>query len=163
MLLIMGIVEFSLITFTMATMESATFITARLGKTGYVTPNLTREQTIKNSIKSRTAGLLDPNLIKITYNIYSSFSNNPQPEPCINPSTPPCPGTNGVNFQDVNGNAEWDPDLSTAGLGNAGDIVVYNVLYPWPVMTPILRPILGNPFNIIVRTVVKNEPYGSGT
>lgn len=159
--LIMGIVEFSLIAFTMATMESATFITSRLGKTGYTAPGLTREQTIKNTIANRTEGLLNPNLLKITYNIYSGFNTNPQPEPCISPSAPPCPGTAGVNFQDVNGNAEWDPDLSTAGLGNAGDIVVYNVLYPWPVMTPILRPILGNPFNIIVRTVVKNEPYGT--
>lgn len=161
LLLMMGIIEFSLIAFTMATMESATFITARLGKTGYIAPNLTREQTIRNSITSRTAGLLDPSLIRITYNIYSSFSHNPQPEPCIVPPAPPCPGTNGVNFQDINGNALWDPDLATAGLGNAGDIVVYNVLYPWPVMTPILRPILGNPFNITVRTVVRNEPFGT--
>lgn len=161
MLMMMGIVEFSLIMFSMAAMESATIITARLGKTGYVAPNTTRDQMIRDNIKNRTAGLLNPNLIDITYKVYSNFDKVGQPEPCIIPSAPPCPGTAGTNFSDINGNGQWDSDMGAAGLGNAGDVVVYTIVYPWPVMTPGVGVITGNPFNIIVRTVVRNEPYGS--
>lgn len=159
LLLIMGIVEFSMIMFTMTVLESATSNTARLGKTGYTAAGSTRQQQIVANVANRTAGLLNASKITVTTQVYSNFDKIGQPEPCITHS--PCPGTAGVNFQDINGNGTWDSDMAAAGLGNAGDVVVYTVSYPWPITTPMIGAITGNPFIISARTVVKNEPYGS--
>lgn len=158
-LMIMGIIEFSLIMFTSTVMESATNNTSRLGKTGYTPTSITRQQAIINNIQARTAGLLDPAKIVITTKVYANFNNVGQPEACITPPTPPCPGVPGVNFVDVNGNGVWDTDMGAAGLGNPGDVVVYTVSYPWPIMTPPMRAILGSTFLITARSVVRNEPY----
>lgn len=158
LIIMMGIVEFSLIMFTMAAMESATGITARLGKTGYTAPGMSREQQIVASIENRTAGLLNPLLIQISSKVYSNFDKIGDAEPFIDGNG------NGVynfgeGYSDVNGNGQWDADMGAAGYGNANDIVVYTVTYPWTIVTPIIGTVLGNPFNISVRTVVKNEPY----
>jgi len=161
-LLLMGIIEFSMIMFTSTVMESATNTTARLGKTGYVPPGLSRAQAIIENIENRTLGLLDPNKITLSNQIYSNLDKIGQPEPCINPTSSPCPGTAGVNFQDINGNGQWDPDMGKAGEGGAGDIVVYTVSYPWKVNTPIVSSIIGSTITLTARTVVKNEPFNSG-
>jgi len=157
LLLISGIVEFSLIMFTSVVMESATNTTSRLGKTGYTTGGISRQQEIINTVDARTAGLLDPTKITIKSESYSDFNNIGQPEPCITPS--PCPGTAGVNFVDINGNGTWDADMGQAGLGGAGDIVVYTVSYPWHIMNPLVSTIIGSTFTITARSVVRNEPY----
>ena len=161
-LMLMGIIEFALIMFTSAVMESATNNTARLGKTGYTTAGMTRAQTIVANIAARTAGLLDPKKIVITTEVYSAFPNVGQPEPCISPKNPPCSGTAGVNYVDVNGNGKWDADMGASGEGNAGEVVVYTASYPWPIFTPGIRTILGNTFTISSRTVVQNEPFSNG-
>lgn len=159
-LLMMGIIEFSLIMFTTTVMESAATTTARYGMTGYVAAGSSRQDQIIANIQERTAGLLDPTHITITTKVYATVDRVGDPETCINPASPPCPGTAGVNYVDINGNGQWDWDMGAAGLGNANDIVVYVVTYPWPVTTPVIASIIGNPYNITVRTVVKNEPYG---
>ena len=156
--IMMGIVEFSLIMLTSFVMEGATNITSRLGKTGFVAENTTRQEQIVKSIKDRTAGLLDPEKIHITTEVYSNFENIGKAEPCITSS--PCSGAAGVNFVDVNGNGTWDSDMGAAGLGNAGDVVVYTVSYAWPLITPMISTFLGgNTFDISARAVVRNEPY----
>lgn len=159
LLMLMGIIELAMIMFTTAVMESATNITSRLGKTGYVAEGTTREQQIIDSVANRTAGLLDPEKITIDSKVYSDFNNIGQPEPCLSPTSSPCPGTPGVHFIDINGNGTWDADMGKAGLGDAGDVVVYTVSYPWHVMTPLISNIIGDPFDLTVRTVVRNEPY----
>jgi len=155
--LVMGIIEFAMIMFTSSVMEGATNDTARLGKTGYVAGGTTREQEIINNVANRTAGLLDPAKISVTYLVYSNLNNVGQPEPCL---TPTCGGgAIGVDYIDVNGNGKWDPDMGAAGLGNPGDVVVYTVTYPWPIMTPIMQAIIGDIFTVTARTIVRNEPY----
>ena len=161
-IMLMGIIEFALIMFTSAVLESATSNTARLGKTGYADAGKTRAQQIVANIQARTAGLLDPKKITISTQVYAAFPNVGQPEPCIKPVNPPCGGTAGVNYVDVNGNGKWDADMGAAGEGNAGEVVVYTASYPWPLFTPGIKKILGNTFTISSRTVVMNEPFSTG-
>lgn len=162
LLLISAIIEFSMIMFTTSVMEGATNVTSRLGKTGFTSGVSTRQEMITNSIVSHTAGLLDAAKITMTTKVYSDFSKIGKPEPCISPASGPCPGTPGVNFVDINGNGTWDSDMGAAGLGNAGDVVVYTVTYPWPILSPLMQPFFGPTFNITVRTVTRNEPWGAG-
>lgn len=161
LLIVSGILEFSLIMFTTTVMESATNTTSRLGKTGFSPSGVSRQQAIVSSVATRTAGLLDPERIAITTRVYADFDDVGAPEPCISPANPPCGGVAGVNYVDVNGSGSWDADMGMAGLGNAGDVVVYAVTYPWPVMTPLMRPMLGGTYDITVRAVVRNEPFDS--
>ena len=158
MLFIMGIIEFSLIMFTQAVMESATGNTARMGKTGFTTPGITRQQQLINNVVSRTAGFLDPNKISVNMRVYPNFDNVNDPEPYTDAN-----GNghhdNGETYTDINGNGQWDEDMGAAGAGNAKDVVVYTVSYPWPIMTPVIKAIIGNTFNVTARTVVKNEPF----
>lgn len=157
-LFVMGIIEFSMIMFTQAVMESATGNTARMGSTGYTEQGLTREQQLINNVAARTTGFLDPNIIDVNLTVYPSFDNVDDPEPYIDGNG------NGVynvgeSYTDINGNGQWDQDMGSAGAGNANDIVVYTVSYPWPIMTPIVDAVIGDTFNITARMVVKNEPW----
>jgi Flp pilus assembly pilin Flp len=157
LLMILGIVEFSLIMFTMA----ATAATSRTGKTGWTAEGLSREQTIINSITSRTAGLLDAGSITITTTIYPSFNNVNDPEPYVDANGNGMYNA-GETYTDINGNGEWDEDMGATGLGGPGDVVVYNISYPWDIKTPIVGALIGDPFTITVRSVVKNEPFNDG-
>lgn len=49
----------------------------------------------------------------------------------------------------------------TNGLGNAGEVVVYNISYPWKVSTPLIGKLFGSQatVNLTTRAVVKNEPF----
>lgn len=162
LLLVCGIIEFSLIAFTSTVMESATTSSSRLGKTGYAAAGMTRQQEIINNITSKTSDFLNPALLTVTTSVYSNFSAVGQPEPCISPTNPPCSGAPGVNYSDINGNGQWDSDMGAAGLGNAGDIVVYTVTYPWSILTPMVSAIIGSTYIITARTVVRNEPFNVG-
>lgn len=157
-LIIMGVIEFSLIMFTQATIESATSNTARMGKTGYTAPGVTRQQMLIDNVAERTAGLLDPANISVTMTTYSSFDNVNDPEPYLDDN-----GNGffdpGETYTDINGNGQWDQDMGAAGAGAANEIVVYTVSYPWPITTPIVSAIIGDTFPINGRMVVKNEPW----
>ena len=162
LLLLFGILEFSAIMLVSNIMESATAISSRLGKTGYQQAGLTREATILASINSKTQGLIDPAKLTVAAKSYSEFDKIGDPEPWNDANN------NGLaeagEYQDINGNGQRDLDMGIAGYGGAGAIVVYTVSYPWPVMTPLLRPLIGNAqgnYVITTSSVVKNEPYDS--
>jgi len=160
LLLMFGILEFGIIMLVSNMMESATTVTSRLGRTGYAAPDETREDTLLAEVRARTASMLDPDQLSITTKYYSQFDqvNRGEPWNDTNHNGTADPG----EYTDINGNGHYDADLGTAGYGNAGDIVVYTVHYPWPIQTPIMREILGDAngrFDITARAVVKNEPY----
>ncbi len=158
-LFMMGIIEFSLIMFTQTVMESATNSTARVGITGNDNGSgLSREQQLINSVADRTVGLLDRNNITVTMTTYSAFNNVNRPEPFIDANGNGIYNT-GESYTDINGNAQWDADMGVAGAGQANDIVVYTVSYPWPIFTPVVSAIIGNTIQLTARTVVKNEPW----
>lgn len=161
LLLMMGVVEYNTIMYAMAVLDGSIATAAREGSTGYVASGQTRQQFIYGLLQSRAQGLMQAANLSIASKSYADFASIGKPEPCITPSLAPCPGTPGVNFVDVNGNGIWDQDQGAAGLGGAGDIVVYTASYPWPVYTPILRPFLGSngTFTLSASAVVKNEPY----
>lgn len=164
LLLLMAIIEYNTMMYASAVLEGATAVAAREGKTGYTQSGLSQQEYIYNIVKSRVSGLLDPSLVQISSKSYVGFSVVGQPEPCISPPASPCNGTPGVNFVDVNHNGVWDPDQGAAGLGASGDIVLYTVTYPWPIMTPLMLSYMGTNgvFPLTSSAIVKNEPYTVG-
>jgi len=160
-LLLFGIIEFSLIMFTKSVMEGATSMTSRLGKTGYSADGISRQQTLINLLAEKSRGIMDPEKIEVTTLIYESFNSIGDAEPFTD-SNGNGQWDAGETFNDVNGNGQWDDDMGRAGLGNAGDIVVYKVHYPWPLKTPGVNALIGDSKGSIpldVSVVVRNEPY----
>lgn len=155
-----AVIEFGLLLYAMSVMESATTNTSRLGKTGFTAGGISREQTIINMFNTRSAGLLDAERLQISTLTYPSFDTIGDAEP-FNDANGNGSHDVGETFDDINGNGQWDNDMGAQGAGDANDIVVYVVTYPWNVLTPMLSSLIGTDgiYNITARTVVKNEPY----
>jgi Flp pilus assembly protein TadG len=160
-MILIGIVEVAMVIAGNILLEGAVRQASRYGITGYVPAGMTRIQYIQQAVTQNTAGLIVPANLTITYQVYSSFSNVHQPEPYIDANG------NGVKdaneaFTDINGNAQWDADMGVAGLGGPGDIVAYRVSYDWPVITALLKPVLGGADYLLklrADVVVRNEPF----
>lgn len=160
LVMIMGIIEFSLMMLTYNVMESATTVSARLGATGFTTSGISRQQTILNQINDRAGSFITTANLTVTSKFYTQFSNINDPEPFTDTNANTIHDA-GEAYTDVNGNGQWDADMGQAGYGNAGDIVVYTVTYPWHIVTPIISSFVGNAgvFTITTHAVTKNEPF----
>jgi len=190
LLIVFGIVELSLIMYTQSVMEGATTISARLGKTGYTEDGISREQTILDALNAHATGFVDVSRFTIESKSYGQFDEigDAEPyvdtngngaydgaeaytdqngngaydsgEPYVDSDGNGAHGT-GETYTDVNGNGSWDEDMGEAGYGDANDIVVYTVNYPWSIMTPMMSAIMGDNgvITLTASAVVKNEPY----
>lgn len=160
LLLIFGIVEFATIMLVANIMENATSISSRLGKTGYAAGGKSRTETILDSVIARAGNLIDPQKLSITSKYYEQFDQIGDAEPWNDANH------NGIaetgEYNDINGNGQYDADMGLAGYGNAEDIVVYTIRYPWGIMTPIMRELIGDAhgdYPITAHAIVKNEPF----
>jgi Flp pilus assembly protein TadG len=176
LLLIMGIVEYSLIMFASAVLEGATNYAARVGQTGYYISSSTGAACAPTATQvandtqiqlqslyivciagTRVTGLFDTTQLSLTATDYSGFSssNTPTFTSCSN-----SPSATAITTP---------PSCSSLqNFGSAGDVVVYTLSYPWHIITPLLQPFLctdctNNPgvFTISSSAVVKNEPYST--
>jgi len=164
-LLVMGIVEIGLMMSAQHTLESATYVASRTGRTGFVETGKTQEQTIMESLKDRASPLLSTkgtsmDDLVVTAKTYTNFDDISKPEPFTDTNG------NGVrddgeSFTDINGNGEWDEDRGRVGFGDAGEIVVYTATYPWKFVTPLVGQFFGpdGTYMVTARAVVKNEPF----
>jgi len=157
---IFGILEFSMVFMAANVLENAANTGTRTGKTGFVDKDISREQTIRNTINQRLAGFLDPSKITITTRVYKAFGDIGKAEPYVDRNTNG-QYDKGESYTDVNANGQWDSDMGTTGLGVAGEIVVYEISYPWQVMTPFISQMLADDglINLTSHIVVRNEPY----
>lgn len=157
-MLLFGTLEMSIATMVTNVMESATANSSRLGKTGYSASGQSRTQTIINAITARAGALINPSLLTITAKSYKQFDQIGKPEPWTDTNH------DGIaqvgEYTDVNGNGQWDADMGVAGYGNANDVVVYTISYPWRITTPIIAKFFPSGiYTITTSAVVKNEPY----
>jgi Flp pilus assembly pilin Flp len=159
--LIVAIIEFSMAMTVGNSLEAATNLSSRLGKTGYVDvdAHLTQEQTIYAEIERRVGPMIDMEKLEMTHEVYNDFDSLTNPD-LIN---------------DINGDGEIDElageswtDVDADGFmdggnsaGASGNVVVYKITYPWQVFTPLIGNIIGDGgiINLTAYSVVKNEPY----
>jgi Flp pilus assembly pilin Flp len=154
-----GIVEFSMAMTVGNSLEAATNMSSRLGKTGFVDEEaeLDQEQTIYDEIKRRVGPMIDMDKLDITHEVFNDFDSLTSPDLLED--------KNGDGDTDDAG--EWtDVDADgfkdgKDGVGTTGNIVVYKIMYPWQVFTPLIGNIIGNDgiINLVAYSVVKNEPY----
>lgn len=157
--LMLGIIEFSMAMTVGNSLEAATNLSSRLGKTGYVDEEaeLTQEETIYEEIERRVGPMIDMAKLDITNQVYNDFDSLTNPDLVED--------KNGDGDTDDPG--EWtDVDADgfkdgADGVGSSGNVVVYRISYPWQVFTPLIGNMIGNGgvINLTAYSVVKNEPY----
>lgn len=162
LLILLGMFEVSMILFINTSVEGGLREAARYGITGQTPASGTREDQIIAILDRYTLGMVDLDSAQISFRTYKSFNDVEQPEPWID--EPPFNGVYdpGETFDDLNGDGKWSEDRGIAGVGNAGDVVLYDIRYDWALLTPFLSGLLGDSGVMHMRAsiVVRNEPYG---
>jgi hypothetical protein len=156
-LLMGGLLEFAVLLTAASMLDSASLQAARYGATGAQPTAGTREEMIRQIIQERTFGLVRMDELKIDTKAYRSFDRIDQAEG-FDDANGNGQYDDGESFDDVNGNGGWDEDQGTPGLGNAEDIVVYEVRYPWPGITGLMKPIVQD-IELSSSIPIRNEPY----
>jgi Flp pilus assembly pilin Flp len=156
-----GIIEFAMAMTVGNSLEAATNLSSRLGKTGYVDEEaqLDQEATIREEVERRVGPLIDINEVDITHEVYNDFDSLTNPDIIVdNDGDGNIEEADGDSWTDVDGDGFMD---GGNGLGVGGDIVVYRVTYPWKVFTPFISQFVGNDgtIELMAYSVVKNEPY----
>ena len=157
--LMVGIIEFAMAMTVGNSLEAATNMSSRLGKTGYVDAEAqqTQEETILAEVERRVGPLIDMSRIRLTHEVFNDFKSLTTPDIFAD--------NNGDGDTDDPG--EWtDVDADgfrdgAEGTGGSGNIVIYRISYPWKVMTPAFNRLLGDDgiITLTAYSVVKNEPY----
>jgi hypothetical protein len=153
-----GGIELAIVLFVASSIEAAVFEVSRFGITGGATPGVSREQRVLEILEQRTYGLLDMDRVVIDTLVYENFANIGQPEPFTDVNGNGA-WDEGEPFVDVNGNGVWDADMGAAGLGGPNDVVVYRVRYPWGIITPFVRGVMGDEVQHSSSVAVRNEPF----
>ncbi len=159
--LLCGVLEFSGILFAQTLLEGGARQASRYGVTGATAGDVSREDAILQIIEDNAYGIIDTEAIDMETLVYENFSDVGQAEPFTDANGN---GTfdEGEEFDDVNGNGGWDEDMGVAGLGGAGDVVVYRLRYDWRLMIPLFRPFFGDAITLDANIAVRNEPFGNG-
>jgi Flp pilus assembly pilin Flp len=157
LILMIGTIEVALVVFVGSSIESAVLQASRFGITNAEIEG-TRADHVRDLVRERTFGFVDMDEAEIETLVYSDFSSVGKPEPFTDTNH------NGVYnageaFTDVNGNARWDADMGAAGLGGAGDIVLYRVSYEWGILTPLVRSLMGQSIRQVASVAVRNEDF----
>jgi len=159
--LMCGIIEFAMAMTVGNSLEAATNLSSRLGKTGYVDEGaqLDQEETIMEEVERRVGPMIDIEKVEITHEVYNDFESLTNPDIIVDKNG------NGV-IEEADGDSWTDVDADGFmdggnGLGTGGEIVVYKVSYPWSVFTPFISSFVGNDgiIKLSAYSVVKNEPY----
>ncbi len=158
-LIIVGITEIGTTLFVGALMEGAVRDASRYGITGQ--DGASRAQIIRDIIEDRTIGLVDINVAQISTQVYESFEAVGSQEPYTDDS--PANGAYDVGeaYVDVNLNGIWDNDQGKDGVGQPGEIVLYQINYNLPLLTGYLSEHLGSGGNtgLSASIAVLNEPF----
>lgn len=154
--LMVGIIEFSVAMTVANSLEAATNLSSRLGKTGYVEDQLTQKETIRDEIKRRVGPLIDMSKLTIKTTAFKDFDDLDTPDPWNDADNDG--EVDEGEWTDMNGNKFCD---GCTGLGSGENVAIYKISYPWKIMTPLIGAIVGDHgiINLTAYSVVKNEPY----
>ncbi len=157
--LMVGIIEFAMAMTVGNSLEAATNLSSRLGKTGFVDEEaqLDQEQTIMEEVERRVGPMIDIGKLAITHEVYNDFTSLTNPD-ILKDQNEDGDTDDPGEWTDVDGDGFKD---GADGVGGSGNIVVYRISYPWEIMTPLIAQFVSDDgiINLTAYSVVKNEPY----
>ncbi|MGH7947712.1 MAG: TadE/TadG family type IV pilus assembly protein, partial [Candidatus Binataceae bacterium] len=118
-----GIVEFSMAMTVGNSLEAATNLSSRLGKTGYVDEehDLDQEDTIRAEIERRVGPMIDMAKLQITNEVYNDFTSLNNPD-ILEDKNDDGDTDDAGEWTDVDGDGFKD---GAEGVGSAGNLVIY--------------------------------------
>jgi Flp pilus assembly pilin Flp len=157
--LMVGIIEFAMAMTVGNSLEAATNLSSRLGKTGYIDEEaqLDQEQTIMDEVERRVGPMIDMTKLVVTHEVFNDFTSLNNPD-ILKDQNEDGDTDDPGEWTDVDGDGFKD---GADGVGGSGNIVVYRISYPWEIMTPLIAQFVSNDgiVNLSAYSVVKNEPY----
>src|SRR5690242_13445453 len=147
--LMFAIIETAMLFFAGQTLEAAVADSARLILTGQAQAQSFSQTDFKNAVCAKIYALFDCAGLQIDVKTYTSFSSISNNKPI-----------------------EANANLQTANFGytpgNACDIVVVRLMYPWPVYVSLLglnrmADLAGNKKLLMATAAFRNEPFSSGS
>jgi hypothetical protein len=160
LLIMVAIIEFGTIMFVTVLMEGGLREATRYGITGRMPDGGDRSAQILAIVADRTLGLVDISKARIAITAYPTFDDLGKGEDFVD-GNHNGKYDSGETLKDCNGNNQRDDDRGKSGAGGAGDVVVYQFDYDWPLLTSMMKPLIGKDgkFHLHANAVVRNEPW----
>ena len=160
LVLVMGSVEFAIMSFAGTLLEGGLREAARFGISGLDPDDGTREQKIVEIVNNNAGGLFKISDADIQTLVYEDFSDIGQPEPYTD-SNGNDQYDNGEPYTDVNCNGDWDTDRGASGQGAGEDVVLYIVTRDHKTITGFFDKLFSVTGSVSMRAsvAVKNEPF----
>lgn len=128
---------------------------ARMATVGGVT-NAQIDALVRTRLKQVSNG----GTITTSTDSYDSYDDVAIPETITSDTAPIGRYNVGDCYEDYNGNGQYDLDRGRTGMGNADDIVRYQLTITYPRMFPIAGFLgWGNTDSITASTALRNQPY----
>jgi hypothetical protein len=153
-LLIMGSLEIGYRIYATSVSNGVIREAARMASTGAYTGTEIDAEVVKGIRAFRSdAG------VEIKKKSYSDFTGVGLPEPVTSGSV--ASGT--YCFDDINGSGTWEADRGADGLGDAEDVIYYEVTTTYPTLFKFTETMLDldASMKITLNTIVSNEPFAA--
>ena len=156
LLLVIGALEIGYKVYAISTANGALREAARMASTGKYTGTQIDDK-VKGMIRAWRADA-DISIIKKSY---SDFTGVGLPEPITSGSV----ASGSYCYEDTNGNSKWDEDRGAEGLGDAEDVIYYEVTVKYPTLFAFSQKTMGftGEGQVKLNTIVSNEPYAPVT
>jgi Flp pilus assembly pilin Flp len=155
--MLVGVVDLGYRSYVSSIVQGALHEAARMGTVGGIS-----NDAIAARVRSRLRDFSRNATITVTTRSYADFSGVRTPETITQDTVPLGQYNAGDCYQDFNGNQQFDLDRGRTGMGNAEDVVYFEVRMVYPRIVPV-----GNMFGwsdtvtIDQNTVLRNQPYAA--
>lgn len=155
--LLLGALDLGYRAYVQSIVQGSLHEAARMATVGGVSTD-----TIAAHVRTRLRDFSRNATITTTARSYSDFTNVRIPETITSDTAPTGRYNFGDCFRDENGNGRYDLDRGRSGMGNAEDVVYFEVSMTYPHILPI-GGFLGGDWNnnVTIRqnTLLRNQPY----
>ena len=155
--LLVGVTDLGYRSYVSSIVQGSLHEAARMGTVGGISTD-----TIASHVRTRLRSFSRDATVTVTTRSYADFTGVRTPETITQDTVPLGQYNTGDCYQDFNGNQQYDLDRGRTGLGNAEDVVYFEVRMVYPRIVPV-----GNFFgwsdNVTINqnTVLRNQPYAA--
>jgi Flp pilus assembly pilin Flp len=155
--MMVGVVDLGYRSYVSSIVQGALHEAARMGTVGGIS-----NDTIAAHVRSRLRAFSRNATVTVTTRSYADFSGVKTPETITQDTVPLGQYNAGDCYQDFNGNERFDLDRGRTGMGNAEDVVYFEVDMVYPRIVPV-GGFFGWSDNVEIEqnTVLRNQPYAA--
>jgi len=153
--LLLGIFELGYRSYAASLIQGALHEAARMATVGGIPMT-----TIDAHVKQRLSNFANNATVTTQTTSYYDFAGVAMPEKITQDTAPLGTYNAGDCYEDANGNSSYDLDRGRGGMGNADDIVRYQITMTYPRILPV-DSFLGwsSTETIVSNTVLRNQPF----